>query len=171
MTFRSSSRVRPWLIAAGLLAASASASATPLPKKAPDFPVHQSLPLIVSVDGKPISERQLRGKIVLVNFWASWCAACRKELPSLERLSADHPELQVITASVDSNRRDAINAFGGHYGHLQLSFASLDDVQQFGALGMPYSVILNRNGREAVRVPRALDWQGREEKDLLKRAQ
>jgi thiol-disulfide isomerase/thioredoxin len=133
--------------------------------------VQQSLPHIVSVDGKPISERQLRGKIVLINFWASWCAACRKELPSLERLSANRPDLQVIAASVDSNRRDAINAFGRHYGHLQLSFASLDDVQQFGALGMPYSVILDRDGHEAARVPRALDWQGPEARRLLKRAQ
>ena len=170
MTIWSNSRARLWLIAAGLLAVSVSASAASRPTKLASSATQQAFPPMVTLDGKPVSREQLRGKVVLINFWASWCAACRTELPSLERLAAKHRDLVVLAASVDSNRSAAIKAFDPRYAHLRLSFASLDAVQQFGALGMPYSVILSREGREAARVPRALDWEGDEALSFLARA-
>jgi len=120
------------------------------------------LPSIATQEGAPFSPTTFRGKAVVVNFWASWCAPCRKELPSLDRLAAKRADLVVIAASVDADKQDGIRAFSGHYPHLRLAFASLAEVQHFGALGMPYSIILDRSGREAARVPRALNWDGRD---------
>jgi thiol-disulfide isomerase/thioredoxin len=129
-----------------------------------------ALPPIASADGSPLPISALRGKVVLVNFWASWCLPCRKELPSLDRLATNRPDLIVIAASVDADRADGVRTFAGRYPHLRLGFSSLQAVQDFGALGMPYSIIVDRNGREATRVPRALAWDGPEGAAILHRA-
>jgi len=76
----------------------------------PDF----TLP---GLDGKPVSLSQFKGKPVLINLWASWCAPCVKEFPSLERL-VDHykGDIVVLAVSHDHNRDDLdsfIKAFGG----------------------------------------------------------
>jgi thiol-disulfide isomerase/thioredoxin len=110
------------------------------------------------------------GKIVLINFWATWCVPCRTELPSLDELAAKRSDLVVIAASVDTDRGDAARDFARRYPHLELGFASLSAVQRFGALGMPYSIIVDRNGREAARVPRALNWNGPDGSRFLRHA-
>lgn len=113
----------------------------------------------ISLDGgRRFLARSSRGKYVVVNFWASWCGPCRKELPSLDRLAAHRKDLVVIAASVDVNRADAVSAFDGRYPHLRLGFSSMAAVARYGALGMPYSVVFDREGRELARIPRALDW-------------
>lgn len=165
MTDRVRSSVRALVLAAvgGLLASA-------LPARVPPKVTRAVLPPIVSADGSPLSVDALRGKIVLVNFWASWCGPCRKELPSLDRLAAKRSDLVVIAASVDADRDDGVRAFAGRYPHLRLGFSALPAVQRFGALGMPYSVVLDRNGREKARVPRALVWDGPDGAGLLSRA-
>ena len=170
MRLGSCSRPSLWLIPAGLVAASVSASAASRSMDTVASSAGERLPQMIAVDGRPISDKQLRGRVTLINFWASWCAPCQKELPSLERLAAKRHDLTVIAASVDADRKAGIRAFDRRYSHLRLSFASLDAVQQLGALGMPYSVILNRDGRVAARVGRAIDWDGREGASLLARA-
>jgi thiol-disulfide isomerase/thioredoxin len=127
------------------------------------------LPALASDEGH-LSPGAITGRITLVNFWATWCAACRTELPSLDRLATKRPDLLIIAASVDDDRNEARRVFAKHYPHLKLAFASLPEVQRFGALGMPYSVVLGRDGREAARVPRALAWDGAQAALILARA-
>lgn len=116
------------------------------------------LPPIVMDWGVPLSASEYAGKPLLVNFWASWCVPCQKELPSLDRLAARRSDLAIIAVSVDSDRRDGLRAFMGHYPHLRLGYAAMRAVQAYGALGIPYSVTFDRRGREIARVPRALAW-------------
>jgi thiol-disulfide isomerase/thioredoxin len=119
------------------------------------------LPAITGANGAAISARSLRGKFVIVNFWASWCVPCRTELPSLERLAArNRDRLEIIAVSVDASPADARRAFGNRYPHLRLAYANLPSVLDYGALGMPYSVILDSTGTERRRVGRSLDWSG-----------
>ncbi|WP_343891424.1 TlpA disulfide reductase family protein [Sphingomonas oligophenolica] len=129
------------------------------------------MPSILLPEGSSLSVDAFRGRVILVNFWASWCGPCRMELPSLDRLAAKRPDLVVIAASVDADRDDAIGAFMGRYPHLRLGFSGLPAVRHFGALGMPYSVVLDRNGREVARVPRTLSWDGPEGAAILRRTQ
>jgi len=152
------------LAALGCLLVAAQAAEVPAKSDRP------ALPPIESANGAPLSLTALRGKVVLVNFWASWCVPCRTELPSLDRLAAAHPDLIVIAASVDADHGDGVGAFAGRYPHLRLGFSTLPAVQRFGALGMPYSIVLDRSGREATRVPRALAWDGSEGAAILRRA-
>jgi thiol-disulfide isomerase/thioredoxin len=172
LTFRlrPSARLAALILAGMALAAASPAaprerSAVATAKAGPSV-----LPPIAQADGSPLAVSALRGKIVLVNFWASWCGPCRKELPSLDRLAAARPDLVIVAASVDADRRDAVSAFAGRYPHLRLGFSDLTTVRRYGALGMPYSVLLARSGREAARVPRALTWDGPEGTAVLRGA-
>lgn len=127
------------------------------------------LPAIATDTAMPFSKAGYGDKILLVNFWASWCVPCQKELPSLDRLAARRDDLVVIAVSVDADRREARKAFAGRYPHLRLAYATLAAVQAYGAIGIPYSVILDRHGHEVRRVPRALAWDGNEAMQLLPR--
>jgi len=128
------------------------------------------LPEIDLEGGSRFAERTARGKILVVNFWASWCGPCREELPSLDRLAARRPDIVVVAASVDDDRDDARTAFAGQYPHLRLGFSPIARVRRYGALGMPYSVIFDRSGREVARTPRAIDWGGAQATAMLNRA-
>jgi thiol-disulfide isomerase/thioredoxin len=119
------------------------------------------LPMLSIDGGGPVRLETLRGRPAIVNFWASWCVPCRAELASLDRLAASRSNrLTVIAASVDEDPRVGRAAFGKSYPHLRLAFASLDAVERYGALGMPYSVVFDAKGREVKRVTRAIDWAG-----------
>ena len=116
------------------------------------------LPAILTDSGAAMPVAALRGKPVLVNFWASWCIPCRAELPSLDRLAAKRGDLVIVAVSVDADRREAEKAYAGRYPHLRLGYAPIGAVQAYGALGIPYSVVFDRHGNEVARVPRALAW-------------
>lgn len=116
------------------------------------------LPRIILDRGAPLSAAELRGRPLLINFWASWCVPCQRELPSLDRLAAKRPDLVIVAVSVDADPRDGARAFAGRYPHLRLGHAAMRAVQAYGALGIPYSVTFDARGREVARVPRALAW-------------
>jgi thiol-disulfide isomerase/thioredoxin len=111
--------------------------------------------------GRPVTLAALKGRVVIVNMWASWCAPCRLEMPSLERLAARYPkDLVVLAVSNDQQGWPAIDRFaGGQFPHLRLALATGPDAaRQLGVLGLPYSLIVDRDGREIARVPRAAAW-------------
>jgi len=74
-------------------------------KAAPDFTVE-------TADGKPYSMAAVKGKPVLLDFWATWCAPCRKAMPPVEQISRDYKEQGLIVLSVDAGEdRDTVQAF------------------------------------------------------------
>ncbi|HEY5937123.1 MAG TPA: redoxin domain-containing protein [Kofleriaceae bacterium] len=77
----------------------------PLPAVAPDFTA-------IDHEGKPIKLSDFRGKVVLLNFWASWCAVCKTEKPSLEAMAAEMAggDFVVITVASDKHYADALAA-------------------------------------------------------------
>jgi len=80
---------------------SASAWATKPGDRAHDF----DLP---SLDGKTVKLSDLKGAVVVVDFWASWCAPCKKELPALDKLAAKYPgKVVVLAVNIDKERKKA----------------------------------------------------------------
>jgi thiol-disulfide isomerase/thioredoxin len=104
-----------------------------------------------------------RGKYVLVNFWATWCAPCRKELPALDALNRDFggEQFAVVTIATGRNPVPAIERLFADVGVESLPIL-LDPKQalsrEMGVLGLPVSVILDREGREIARMSGDADW-------------
>jgi cytochrome c biogenesis protein CcmG, thiol:disulfide interchange protein DsbE len=102
-----------------------------------------------SLAGKRIDVASLKGKVVLIDFWASWCAPCKQEMPVLERLYQKYKDrgLVVVGVSVD---QEATNV-GGFLKQLKVSFPIVHDkahevANRFHPPRMPSSYIADRNG-------------------------
>lgn len=89
------------LVALYLLAGATRAPEDWIGKTAPDFSLET-----ISGGGK-ISLKDFRGKVVLLDFWASWCAPCKRSLPELEKLEGRYPGLKVLTVNIDDDRKKA----------------------------------------------------------------
>ncbi len=114
------------------------------------------------------------GKVVLVNFWATWCPPCRKELPSIDRLHAElsGDDLDVVAINVERRGREKARAFFDKTGIESLKLFSDEDNRMgpaMGILGLPVTVILDREGREIARMQGEADWASDEAKALLRR--
>jgi thiol-disulfide isomerase/thioredoxin len=124
-------------------------------------------------DGTPMGLGNFTGKPTLVNLWATWCAPCVKELPTLDRLARAHAggDLNVVTISQDDGPHASVVAF------LQTNkIANLDAFQDpkmalSGALGpdtvLPTTILYDQNGREVWRYVGDLDWTSPEAAKLL----
>ncbi len=104
-----------------------------------------------------------RGKIVLVNFWATWCAPCRKEMPMLDALQAEFggEDFEVVTIATGRNAIPGITRFFDEVGVERLPVL-LDPKQELAremaVLGLPITVILNREGQEIARLRGDAEW-------------
>ncbi|SDE95561.1 TlpA family protein disulfide reductase [Terriglobus roseus] len=106
---------------------------------APDFTVQNG--------AQSIQLSKFRGKVVLLNFWATWCAPCIDELPSLQRLQALRPDIQVVAVSIDDDP-DAYNKFLQQYSINLLS--ARDGTQganlKYGSVRVPETFLIDRQG-------------------------
>jgi thiol-disulfide isomerase/thioredoxin len=127
-------------------------------------------------DGGEISLADFKGTPVLVNLWASWCAPCVKELPTLDKLAATHRvdgELGVIAVSQDNGPRASVEAF---LAKLKVEDLGAYQDPKMGLMGelnaevLPTSVLFDADGREVWRYVGDLDWTGPEAAKLLAEA-
>lgn len=131
----------------------------------PDLPLMRS-------DGSTTSFAKFRGKVVLLNFWATWCPACRVELPILDRLqrTMGGAGLQVIAVSTDRGDRRIVERFARELSirHLMVCHdpdnriahtrGSADTGAPFALYGMPISYVLNRSGGVEGYMTGEADW-------------
>src|SRR5579864_2651608 len=105
---------------------------------------------IPGLDGKPVSPADARGKVVLLNFWATWCGPCREEIPDLVQLQAKYKDrLQVIGLIVDDDDLDAIHKFVRLFSINYPVAITSDDVRiQYGGIAaLPTSFLVDPEGR------------------------
>jgi thiol-disulfide isomerase/thioredoxin len=103
------------------------------------------------VDGKPRSLSEWKGRPLLINFWATWCEPCRREIPLLVRLRAEHAKegLEVIGIAIDF--QDAVKEYAGKTGMTYPVLIAEQDAtapRAFGVgMGLPTTVLAARDGR------------------------
>lgn len=116
----------------------------------------------VEADGSERPLDGLRGAPLLVNFWATWCAPCVKEMPALDRLATQPPAgLHVLTLSADREGASVVRQFYETNGIRNLPVA-LDKTGRVaraaGVSGLPTTILYDAEGREAGRVVGTAAW-------------
>ncbi|GAB4573954.1 MAG: hypothetical protein Tsb008_09830 [Rhodothalassiaceae bacterium] len=130
--------------------------------------------VLVGEEGET-SLAEYRGRVLLVNFWAEWCAPCREEMPTLAALQAmmDSDAFQVLPVSVDrappARAQEKLEAFGGN-GLRTLTDPRMALMGAFGVVGLPTTILLDREGREIGRLVGPADWNSTEARALITRA-
>ena len=115
-------------------------------------PVAAPALVLKDLDGQPHDLAKLKGKVVLINFWATWCPPCRREMPSMERLSnALEGEPFVVLAVDVGEDRDTIEAFTSQLDTTPTFPILLDTdsrtLQAWKVAGLPSTFIVDRQGR------------------------
>jgi peroxiredoxin len=107
--------------------------------------------ILETLDGDTVSLEALRGEVVLVNFWATWCPPCRVEMPGFERVYRDKREqgFTIVAISTDRTGTDPVRDF---LAARELTFpaamATTDVVREFGGVrALPTSFLIDRQGR------------------------
>jgi cytochrome c biogenesis protein CcmG/thiol:disulfide interchange protein DsbE len=115
-----------------------------------------------------------RGQVVLLNVWATWCAPCRAEMPSMQQLhDAYGPRgLKIVAISIDEpGNSSGVRDFGRELG---LSFELLHDAtgaiqQQYQTTGVPESVVIGKDGVIRKKITGAVDWNSASNRALIER--
>ena len=123
--------------------------------------------------GKPAKLADFKGKPLLVNLWATWCVPCVRELPTIDRLAAATPGLQVIAVSEDMDGAKVVTPFLQKNGIKTLKpYHDRDNGLMLGLkeAGLPVTILYDKDGKEVWRMPGDLDWNGAKAKALLAEA-
>lgn len=117
----------------------------------------------VDGDGRPRALADFRGRMVLLNIWATWCAPCRREMPTLDRLQAElgGPDFEVVALSLDRAGSGVVRTFYDEVGvkHLALyTDSSGRAARELHARGLPTTLLIDRAGRELGRLVGPAEW-------------
>ncbi len=117
--------------------------------------------------GRPLTLQAWRGKVVLLNIWATWCPPCLKEMPSLDRLQdkLGGKDFEVLALSIDTgtNALASIQSFYSRVGirHLQIYHDPAGKAGfSLAVAGVPTTLLVNREGRELGRMSGVAEWDG-----------
>ncbi len=126
--------------------------------------------------GEQISVADWQGRVVLVNLWATWCPPCRAEMPALDRLQAQlgGADFEVVAINVDRGGPAKGEAFYTEIGLKNLGFyydgTQPGIVRELSVIGMPTTLLLDREGREVARLAGPAEWASDDAVKLIEAA-
>lgn len=157
-----------------LLAVALPASAVEAPQNFAVLDPPAAVPEISFADGagQPKTLADYSGKVVLLNIWATWCAPCRKEMPTLDRLQAElgGPDFEVVALSMDRKGPDVVKKFYAEIGvtHLALNIdTSAKAMFALDAVGLPMTLLIDRKGKEIGRLIGPAEWDAPDMIDFI----
>ena len=133
-------------------------------------------PFVMSEAPKPVPElnftdgeghartlANFKGKVILLNIWATWCVPCRKEMPTLGRLQAalGGVDFEVVPLSIDRKGMEVVNKFYDEIGIQQLARfidSNSEAFQKLAIVGIPTTLLIDRQGRELGRLIGPSEW-------------
>ena len=138
------------------------------PEELPELPFQDK-------DGKSRTLKDWGGKVVLLNLWATWCAPCRKEMPSLDRLQGElgSDKFEVVAVSADKTGVEGARKFLEQIKIEKLGVFADPSVRIHSglkAIGMPATLLLDARGREIGRLVGPAEWDSDEAKTLIRAA-
>ena len=158
------------------IAAAATSAPAPGTSELSVFDQPRALPEIRFADeeGHDLTLADFRGRVVLLNLWATWCVPCRKEMPALDRLQArlGGDEFLVIPLSIDRGGVAAVKRFYQEIGIERLGIyvdPSGRGSRGLAIPGLPTTLLIDRQGREVARKMGAAEWDGPEMVSLIRR--
>jgi peroxiredoxin len=123
-----------------------------------------------TADGQRVSLASLSGRVVILNFWATWCLECRPEMPAFERL---HREFSIQgLAVVGVNAREGTATIREYAKELGLTFPLISDPtgkinSAYGVIGLPTTFLIGRNGRAVALAVGPREWDGKPARTLI----
>jgi thiol-disulfide isomerase/thioredoxin len=135
--------MRPYSFALAVLVVVASGwLSAETPKSAPDVPLR-------SADGTAVQLSVYKGKVLLVDFWASWCVPCKTSFPALDAIYREYQPrgLEVLAVNLDEERRNADTFLSAHPHRMTVLFDPRGTAPvAFGVKGMPTSFVIDKTG-------------------------
>jgi peroxiredoxin len=133
-------------------------------KKVPDFSLND-------ISGKKVAVKEFKGKMILLNFWATWCGPCKEEMPSLEALHRQFKgkNFVLLTVSVDYEGIKPVQEFINKY---QYTFPVLLDptcetLDLFDVKGVPTTFLIDKKGKMIGKATGPRDWKSPETLSLI----
>ena len=113
--------------------------------------------------GNKVNLKDYKGKLVLINFWATWCAPCKKEMPSLDNLyqNSNFKNLQIFAVNMEQPNMVKTKKFFKELNIKKLSIyfdKNLNFVKEFKLRGVPTTIIINKKGEEFARIIGEVDF-------------
>jgi len=135
---------------------------------APDLPLTDD-------KGQVLTLADFRGQLLLINFWATWCAPCRAEMPSLDRLhqSLAGDDFQVIAISIDRQGPGVVRPFLDDVGvhDLPVLYDPKGALSRaWGVFGLPVTILVDKEGREVARMTGPAEWDSPESEAVIRAA-
>lgn len=146
----------------------------------PVMPLHGTArelrsPPFVDGDGRERTLADFRGRVVLLNIWATWCAPCREEMPTLDALQArlGGDDFHVLPLSIDRAGLGPVRRFYEEIAiqHLKMYLAEdIKAMQAFAVLGLPTTILIDRRGLELGRLAGPAEWDSAQNMALFESA-
>ena len=129
-----------------------------------EIPRSVSSTIFEDFSGKEVNLKDYQGKLIVLNFWATWCRPCKKEMPSLDKLKQNKKfkNLEVFAVNIEESKNVNIKTFFEDLNIKELSIffdKDLNLVNEFKLRGVPTTILINKNGEEFARIIGSIDFE------------